>query len=132
VLARGTRRGVPPAIVPGPSQDRQPMQRPPEYTVQEVAAQLASPEPPRLLDVRERAEWELVHLQAGQLVTDDLLEEILSDWPPETPIICYCHHGIRSLNAAVFLQQKGFRNAGSMRGGIDAWSLEIDPSLPRY
>jgi rhodanese-related sulfurtransferase len=108
------------------------MQRPREYTVQEVAAQLASPTPPRLLDVREPSEWELVHLAAGQLISDDLLEQILTEWPKETAIVCYCHHGIRSLNAAVFLQQKGFQNVGSMRGGIDAWSIEIDTSLPRY
>ena len=108
------------------------MQRPREFTVQEVAAQLASPTPPRLLDVRELSEWELVHLSAGQLVSDELLEEILTHWSKDTAIVCYCHHGIRSLNAAVFLQQKGFSNVGSMRGGIDAWSIEIDPSLPRY
>ena len=108
------------------------MQRPREFTVQEVATQLASPNPPRLLDVRELSEWELVHLSAGQLISDDLLEEILTQWSKDTPIVCYCHHGIRSLNAAAFFSQKGFSNVGSMRGGIDAWSIEIDRSLPRY
>ncbi|HEX9844098.1 MAG TPA: rhodanese-like domain-containing protein [bacterium] len=108
------------------------MQRPKEHTVQEVAELLRSASPPRLLDVRELAEWEIVHLEGGQLLDEALLEEILTEWPPETPIVCYCHHGIRSLNAAVFLQQKGFTHAGSMRGGIDAWALEIDPALPRY
>ncbi|HKI98457.1 MAG TPA: rhodanese-like domain-containing protein [bacterium] len=108
------------------------MQRPKEYTVQEVAAQLRSPIPPRLLDVREQAEWDIVHLEGGQLVTESLLDEILSDWPPDTPIVCYCHHGMRSLNAAAYLQQQGFQNVSSMRGGIDAWAQEIDPGLPRY
>lgn len=108
------------------------MQRPKEYTVQQVSELLRSANPPRLLDVREQAEWNLVHLEGGQLLDEALLDEILNDWPQDTPIVCYCHHGIRSLNAAAFLQQRGFTNASSMRGGIDAWAQEIDPSLPRY
>jgi rhodanese-related sulfurtransferase len=108
------------------------MQRPREYTVQEVAALLKSEQPPRLLDIRERAEWDIVHLQDGQLLTDNLLDEVLGEWSPDTPIVCYCHHGIRSLHAAAFLQQKGFRNVSSMSGGIDAWALQIDSRLPRY
>lgn len=108
------------------------MERPKEYTVQEVAELLRAPEPPRLLDVREQAEWDIVHLEGGQLLTEALLDEIVNEWPPDTPIVCYCHHGIRSLNAAAYLQQQGFRNVSSMRGGIDAWSQAIDPSLPRY
>jgi rhodanese-related sulfurtransferase len=108
------------------------MQRPNEFTVQEVAELLQSAAPPRLVDVREQAEWDIVHLPAGQLLTDQLLDEILSDWPQDTSIVCYCHHGIRSVNAALFLAQKGFRNVSSMRGGIDAWAQEVDPSLPRY
>lgn len=108
------------------------MQRPQERSVQEVDELLHSPNPPRLLDVREQAEWDLVHLEGGELLTDALLEEILSDWAPDTPIICYCHHGVRSLNAAAFLLQRGFSNVSSMRGGIDAWAQEIDSTLPRY
>lgn len=108
------------------------MERPKEYTVQEVAGLLRSAAPPRLVDVREQAEWDIVHLDGGRLLTDDLLDEIVQEWSTDTPIVCYCHHGIRSLNAAVFLQQKGFTNVSSMRGGIDAWSREVDPSLPRY
>ena len=108
------------------------MERPKEYSPEEVAGMLRSETPPRLVDVRERAEWDIVHLESGELLTDELLDEILNEWPPETPIVCYCHHGIRSLNAALFLQQKGFQNVSSMRGGIDAWSLQIDPRLPRY
>ena len=110
----------------------EPMDRPKEYSVQEVAELLRGPQPPLLLDVREQAEWNIVHLEGGQLLTQPLLDEILSDWDPDTPIVCYCHHGVRSLNAAAFLQHHGFRQVGSMRGGIDAWSCEIDPTMPRY
>lgn len=108
------------------------MQRPKEYSVHEVAELIKSDRPPRLLDVRERAEWQIVHLQGSLLLSEELLEEVLDKWPPDTPIVCLCHHGVRSLNAALFLQQKGFSDVASMRGGIDAWAREIDPHLPRY
>jgi rhodanese-related sulfurtransferase len=108
------------------------MNRPKEYTVQQVSEMLASPSPPRLVDVREPAEYELVHLEGGQLLTEALVDEILNQWPKDTFIVCYCHHGMRSLNAAMFFASKGFSNIGSMRGGIDVWAREIDPSLALY
>lgn len=108
------------------------MIRPPELSVQEVAERLAAPTPPRLLDVREEAEIDTVHLTGGMMVTQQLIDEIVATWDKSEPIICYCHHGVRSLNAARFLMQQGFTEVSSMRGGIDAWSLEIDPTLPRY
>jgi len=108
------------------------MQRPKEYTVHEVQAQMQSAVPPRLVDVRDLSEWNHVRLDGGQLLTEELLDEMVNQWPPETPIVCYCHHGIRSLNAAVYLAQRGFHNVSSMRGGIDAWAREIDANLPRY
>jgi rhodanese-related sulfurtransferase len=53
--------------------------------------------------------------------------------PPEgAEIVCYCHHGVRSLSAAAILRQAGFGNAVSLAGGIDLWSRVIDPSVPRY
>ena len=103
-----------------------------EYTVQEVASLLKSPAPPRLIDVREPSEWDIAHLEQAQLITQELLDEMLGGWPRETPIVCYCHHGVRSMSAAVFLRQQGFVNTRSMRGGIDAWAREVDPKLRRY
>ena len=105
---------------------------PKEVTVQDVAELIRSDSPPRLVDVREPAEFELVHLEGGELLTETLVQEILTQWPKETPIVCYCHHGIRSAQAAMYLTSRGFKDVATMRGGIDAWSLEIDPSLPRY
>lgn len=98
----------------------------------EVAEMLAGENAPRLLDVREQAEWDLVHLESGQLVTQQLIDEILAGWDKELPIVCYCHHGVRSMQAARFLRQQGFNNVRSMAGGIDAWAREVDPSLDRY
>ncbi|MCH8076611.1 MAG: hypothetical protein IIC64_12405 [SAR324 cluster bacterium] len=105
---------------------------PSENTVQEVADRLGEATPPRLVDVREQSEYEIVHLEGGQLMTEELVGEILESWPPDTPIVCYCHHGVRSMQAAMFLASKGFTDVTSMAGGIDAWALQIDPSLPRY
>ncbi len=93
---------------------------------------LAGENAPRLLDVREQAEWDLVHLEGGQLLTEELVGEILSAWDRDAPIVCYCHHGVRSMQAALFLHQQGFSQVRSMSGGIDGWAREIDPTLDRY
>ena len=85
-----------------------------------------------LLDVRTLEEFEIVRLEGALLVTRDLLKEILEDWPRDRALITYCHHGVRSLEAAKFLASRGFGNVRSLSGGIDAWATDIDPSLPRY
>lgn len=103
-----------------------------ELTVTEVLEQMKAENPPRLLDVRELTEWDKVHLQDATLVTQELVDEIIGQWPKDTPIVCYCHHGMRSLNATAFLSGQGFSNVRSMAGGIDAWAREVDPSLSRY
>ncbi len=50
----------------------------------------------------------------------------------DEPLILFCHHGVRSLHVAAWLRERGVENAQSMAGGIDQWSREIDPSVPRY
>ena len=87
---------------------------------------------PRLVDVREPAEWEIVHLEGGELLTQQLLDDMLANWDKGTAIVCYCHHGVRSLQTAQFLQQQGFTNVRSMSGGVDAWAREVDSSMDRY
>jgi rhodanese-related sulfurtransferase len=87
--------------------------------------------PFHLLDVRRDDERELVHLGGIHIPLDQLearFEEIPRD---KLPVIVYCHHGVRSLYAVQFLKFHGL-DALSLRGGIDAWSLEIDPNVPRY
>ena len=103
-----------------------------EYTVHEIVELLQAANPPKLVDVREQSEWDLVHLPQSQLATQELVEEMLSQWPRDTHIVTICHHGVRSINAANYLQSQGFSNVRSMRGGLDAWAREIDPTLPRY
>ena len=104
----------------------------PEVTVQELADLLKSPQPPKLLDIREQPEWELAHIAGTQPLTQALMDEALATWNKSTPVITICHHGIRSLNMAGFLKKQGFSDVRSMKGGMDAWSLEVDPAVPRY
>ncbi|MDB4970721.1 MAG: putative rhodanese-related sulfurtransferase [Myxococcales bacterium] len=87
-----------------------------------------------LVDVRQAWEHELVHLPDDILVPLDQLEERHDEiTPPEGAlIITYCHHGIRSINAAAMLEKVGHRRVASLAGGIDLWSQLVDPSMPRY
>ena len=85
-----------------------------------------------LVDVRTPGEYEIARIEGCRLVDDAMAKEIVETWPKDTPIITVCHHGVRSLGAAEFLRQQGFTKAKSMRGGIDAWSMTVDPSVPRY
>ena len=103
-----------------------------QMTVQEVAERLKAGDPPKLLDIRDPAEYDIVHLPDSVLATQEVVNELLEGDDRDAEIICICHHGIRSLNAANFLRQQGFTNVRSMQGGLDAWSLQIDPKLPRY
>jgi rhodanese-related sulfurtransferase len=102
-----------------------------EITPQELSSKLEGPTPPRLLDVREPEEFALVQLDGAQLIPLGELQKRLDEVPEGVEVVVYCHHGIRSLQAAGLLAAHG-RNAVSLKGGIDLWSRLIDPSLPRY
>lgn len=87
-----------------------------------------------LLDCREPMEHDLGTIDGAMLLPmSELVDrrEELSD-QAEQQIVVYCHHGMRSLQVAQWLRQQGFSRAQSMAGGIDRWSLEIDPGLTRY
>ena len=86
----------------------------------------------KLLDVRTPEEHAIASVAGSVLVDQSLAQEILQTWPKDTAIVTMCHHGMRSLDAAAYLRGHGFMNARSMSGGIDAWSLQIDSSIPRY
>lgn len=85
-----------------------------------------------LLDLRSEAEHRMVHLDGDQQGTQELAQEILQQWPKDTPLVLYCHFGNDSLEAARHLMEQGFTNVKCLRGGIDGWSKEVDPLLPRY
>ena len=86
----------------------------------------------KLLDVRRPEEHQLVHLDGDLLATQELAQEIFERWPKDTPIVLYDHVGTDSIEAAQRLVERGFTNVRCLRGGIDAWSREVDPLVPRY
>ena len=99
----------------------------------EEAAELLRENPDaRLLDVREPAEWNTARIEGGVLATPEVSRAIMEDWPRSTPIVVYCHHGIRSRFFAMRLAQAGFTEVHNLRGGIEAWSTRVDSSVPRY
>jgi rhodanese-related sulfurtransferase len=103
-----------------------------EISPVEVAERLKSGKQVQVIDVRAREEWDAVHIAGSTFFTQDLMNAMMSEWPKEREVIFVCHHGHRSVDAAAFFAGHGFQNVRSMTGGIDAWSLEVDPDLPRY
>ena len=97
----------------------------------EVAAALGSDDPPRLIDVRSPAEWKLARIEGATLMTE-VVAELVMGWPKDTPIVFYCHLGQRSIDAASYFAGHGFNEVRSMTGGIDAWSVGVDPAVARY
>jgi rhodanese-related sulfurtransferase len=98
----------------------------------ELSERIASGEPIYLLDVRTREDFEEVKLREARLFTQELMQEILGSESRTNLFVIYDHTGARSMDAAAYFQGHGFENVKSLRGGIDAWSAEIDPKLPRY
>jgi monothiol glutaredoxin len=97
----------------------------------ELQAMIAKGEPFELLDVRSPREIALGAI-AGSRPLDQETMERLGDADRDTPIVLYCHHGMRSRAAAEQLVRQGFRRVWNLLGGIDAWSVAIDPSVRRY
>jgi rhodanese-related sulfurtransferase len=98
----------------------------------ELADRIAAGESIYLLDVRTREEFEAVKLPGAHLFTQELMQEILGNGSRTNLFVIYDHTGARSMDAAAYFQGHGFDNVKSLRGGIDAWSAEVDPKLPRY
>jgi len=97
------------------------------------AANLLKENKARLIDVREPWEFQTAHVEGGVLMPmGDVPARAHQELDPDEHLVVMCHHGARSLNVTVWLRNQGFENVQSMRGGIDAWSAEIDPKIPRY
>ncbi len=103
-----------------------------ELSVHEAAELLKSENPPRLVDVREEFEREICLIPGSIQLTEELAEEMLGTWDKDAAIIFTCHHGGRSRGAAEYFVQQGFTQVKNLTGGIDAWSLYIDPEIARY
>jgi rhodanese-related sulfurtransferase len=104
-----------------------------EITVDRLKQQLATENPPLLLDVRETWEYETAHLPNSKLMPmNEVPARAFTELDEDQPIAVLCHHGARSLSVASWLRQQGFEKAQSVAGGIDHWSRAIDPAIPRY
>ena len=85
-----------------------------------------------LLDVREDGEVAYANIEGHTHIAMNLIPLRHNELPDDKPIVVYCHHGMRSMQVALFLEHAGFTDVYNLSGGIEAWSAEIDPSVPRY
>lgn len=95
-----------------------------------MAAQMAVGEL-HLYDVRSPQEREIARI-AGSTLLDPAVRDQILGLPRDTPLVFHCHHGGRSQQAAEYFLDQGFTRVANLRGGIEAWSVEVDPQVPRY
>jgi rhodanese-related sulfurtransferase len=106
-----------------------------EVAPRDVRERQARGEKLTLIDVREPGEFAVARIDGSELIPMGSIPaalqhlDALSD---EGTLVVFCHHGVRSLSVVNWLRQQGVEGCQSMAGGIDRWSLEIDPSVPRY
>ncbi|OIN57764.1 molybdopterin-synthase adenylyltransferase MoeB [Arsenicibacter rosenii] len=106
---------------------------PSKISVQELANRLMNNEEVFLLDVRERPEYELCHIDGAVLIPVSMIPNNLKRIPADRPVVVYCHHGIRSANVIDYLfAQTGRTNLYNLTGGIHAWATEIEPEMATY
>jgi adenylyltransferase/sulfurtransferase len=108
-------------------------QNPDEVTVQDMKSALGSPEKGiRVIDVREPDEYEIARVAGVALFPLSRLNQQFTELDPNQQIYIHCKAGKRSMKALEFLRQQGFKYVKSVKGGIDAWSDQIDPNVPKY
>jgi len=110
---------------------------PPPVEVQEIpaveAAEILKGNPDiRLLDVRSPQEREQACIENSVLLNQELVEEMLGSWDPESPLMFYCHVGQRSREAAKYFTAQGFQKVYNISDGISGWSSGVDSSIPQY
>jgi rhodanese-related sulfurtransferase len=105
-----------------------------EYEISATeAARLLKEGKTKLIDVREPWEFETAKIEGSALIPmGDIPARAHQELDPDEHLVIMCHHGMRSMNVTTWLRNQGFEQAQSMRGGIDAWSAEVDPKIPRY
>jgi rhodanese-related sulfurtransferase len=87
---------------------------------------------PFLLDVREPWEFDNASIAGSTLMPMASVPLRLDELPRDAELVCICHHGARSMQVAMFLEGRGFEQVTNLTGGIDAWSRDVDPTVPRY
>ena len=105
-----------------------------QMTAPELAAWLADParEQPLLLDVREGWEFETCKIAGSVQIPMNLIPVRVSEIEDDREVVCICHHGARSMQVAAFLERNGFSNVTNLTGGVHAWAVQVDPSMPKY
>jgi len=98
----------------------------------EAATRLGADDPPRLIDVRTYGEYDIAHIRGSVHIPMSDIVERVHELDPQEPLIILCHHGIRSYRVAGWLVSKGFTDVANLARGIEGWSLQVDPTVPRY
>lgn len=98
----------------------------------ELAAQLEHDKSIRLVDVRSREEFEATHIGGAVLLSQPVMQEILAEGSNTRPLVIVDHQGKQALDAAAYFMGHGLQKVQCLRGGIDAWSQEVDPKVRRY
>jgi adenylyltransferase/sulfurtransferase len=104
----------------------------PTISVRELKSRMDNKEALTLIDVREPYEYEIARIDGSRLIPLGELETHVSELPRKGALVLQCHSGGRSEHATRLLQEAGFENVFNLEGGIDAWSVEVDPAVPRY
>lgn len=107
-------------------------ERVPTISARELKTKMDDKETLVVIDVREPYEYEIARIEGARLIPLGELEEHLSELPRSGILVLQCHSGGRSEHAVRMLQEAGFDNAVNLEGGIDVWSVEVDPAVPRY
>ncbi|MCK9607179.1 MAG: rhodanese-like domain-containing protein [Methylomonas sp.] len=103
-----------------------------QCTVQYLQERLQKGDTFLLLDVREPNEYAFAHIDGSIHIPLNQIPERMPELNSEQDIVVVCHHGMRSQQACLFLEQYGFNQLYNLKGGIDAWSVSCDPTVPRY
>lgn len=98
----------------------------------DLASARTSSQPVRLLDIRTREEWDATRIPGAEFVNQELVQHLMGSNDRQTLLVFYDHTGTQSLDAAAYFAGHGFQNARALKGGIDAYAAEVDPSIPRY
>jgi rhodanese-related sulfurtransferase len=105
-----------------------------QMTAPELAAWLGDPSRPRplLLDVRENWEYEMGHIDGSTHIAMNAIPARIEELDEDADIVCICHHGARSMSVAAFLERNGFAKVTNLTGGVHAWAVQVDSTMPKY
>jgi rhodanese-related sulfurtransferase len=102
-------------------------------TPTELKARLDRGEKFRLIDVREADEWAVARIPQAELIPlSQFQQRAATELSPDEDLVLYCHHGVRSGRAQGYLKAQGYGSVLNLTGGIDAWALQVDPTMKRY